>query len=158
MPILNNPPFKFESVFNFEDLEESVTLRRGEIEIVVDNNAYKTQGEVCVETIPSSGVYFYGVFQGVPLLSNASSLRFDGQLIDGFTVQNRANSEGKQTIKWRPRSGLVNGYGDKSTQMSYLIGHVFNFPEYTGTRCSGKKTSDGVRHAIFHVDLAYGQC
>jgi len=59
-------------------------------------------------------------------------------------------------LKWCPRSEPINGVGDESTQMSFLVFHLFNFVDLFGSRHSIQQAGSTM-HRIEHVDLICDQ-
>ena len=81
--------------------------------------------------------------------------------VKGFPIRHRWNIASPQLhIKWCPETEPLVGVGDKSTQITRMVFHLFNFVEFRGTRISSEKTetktettSTETEHGINHVDL-----
>lgn len=153
---------KLEPAFDFTASGLSLLIHQSQAEMFIDGNRYAGNGEVRLDLLPRANIYLYGYFQGVPL-QDAMEGRIGQKPISSFSINNhqiegfRLSSGGDATIqeyniKWCPKSEPINGIGDESTQMVWLVFHLFNFIDLIGTRRS-KEQSGTTIHAIEHLDL-----
>jgi hypothetical protein len=157
---------KLEPVFNFTNDESSILIHKGQAEVCINQNTYTGNGEVRLELLPRANIYLYGYFQGVPAKDSLSagfgksfgqteisSFSINGRKIEGFLLSPGGNMDAQEfNLKWCPRSEPINGVGDESTQMSFLIFHLFNFVDLFGSRNSTQQDGSTM-YRIEHVDL-----
>jgi hypothetical protein len=132
--------------------------------ILIDGNTYRGRGEVYLELLPRAYLSFYGYFQGFPVkdaacvLANLTAISFfsiNGHQIDGVPLSHGYDDESREfNVNWHPTSEPIYGVGDESSQMSFLVFHLFNFVDFSGARRSAQQ--NGLM-TIKHVDLIYGQ-
>jgi hypothetical protein len=104
----------------------------------------------------------YGYFKDIPAKdalesligqTNISSFSIGGHEIEGFKLSSGGDANSQEyNLKWCPKSEPINGIGDQSSQISYLVFHVLNFVDFSGTRRSIEQNGSS-RHAIEHLDL-----
>jgi hypothetical protein len=153
---------KIEPLFDFSTNESSILIYQSQAEISINQHTYTGSGEVRLELLPRTSIYFYGYFQGVPakdaldtrfMRSEISSFSLDNRQIEGSFLSIDGNVDSQEfNLKWLPRSQSICGVGDDSTQMSLLVFHLFNFDNVFGTRRSGQQEGS-IEHSIEHVDL-----
>jgi len=163
---MNTDMQKLEPSFDFTTDESSILIHQCQAEVCINQNTYTGNCEVRLELLPRANIYLYGCFQGVPAKDTSSaralsvsigqteiSFSINSRQIEGFPLSNGGDISSKGfNLKWCPRSKLINGVGDESTQMPLLMFHLFNFVDLFGTRRSTEQ-SGSTKHAIEHVDL-----
>ena len=159
---MNRAGHRLEPVFDFVAGESSVLLHQSQTEVCIDGNTYAGDGEVRLDLLPRANIHFYGQFKGVPPAdammlvtrqNTISSFSINGRQIEGFCLNIGGDATTQEmTVKWCPKSEPIIGVGDKSTQMTRVVFHLFNFVDLIGTRRSTEQSGTMV-HAIEHVDL-----
>jgi hypothetical protein len=157
---------KFEPSFDFSKNGSSTLLHQSQAEVCINQNTYTGNAEVRLELLPRANIYVYGYFQGVPATdamnvhigqNKISSFSLNNRQIEGFRLSTGGNAETQEfNLKWCPKSEPIDGIGDESTQMAFLVFHLFNFVDLFGTRRSTIQ-SGSTMHAIEHVDLSFDQ-
>lgn len=157
---------ELEPYFDFTTNEASKLLHQSRAEVCINQNTYTGNGEVRLELTPRSDVSVYGYFQGVPPKdameahigqTEISSFSLNNRQIEGFRISSGGNIDSKEfNLKWCPKSEPLNGIGDESTELAFLMFHLFNFVDLLGTRRSTKQSGSAM-HAIEHVDLIFSQ-
>jgi hypothetical protein len=161
---------KLEPVLNFTTDQSSIVIHKGQAEVCINQNTYTGDGEVRLELLPRANIYFYGYFKGVSPedslsaalgesfgRSGVSSFSINGRQIKGFLLDSGGNIDAQEfNLKWCPKSEPINGIGDESTQMSFLVFHLFNFIDLLGPRHSIEQV-DSTMYRIDHVDLVCDQ-
>jgi len=153
---------KLEPLFHFNTDESSFTIHQSQAEICINQITYTGAGDVRLELLPRASIHCYGYFKGVPVKDSLyvhsgqatiSSFSINGCQIEGFRLSSGGTSDLQEfNLKWCPKSEPINGIGNDSTQMTFLIFHLFNFIDLSGTRRSNER--DGATmHPIEHVDL-----
>src|SRR5208337_1620459 len=131
--------------------------------VCINQNTYTGDGEVRLELLPRANIYFYGYFKGVSPedslsaalgesfgRSGVSSFSINSRQIDGFLLNSGGNIDAQEfDLKWCPKSESINGIGDESTQISFLIFHLFNFIDLLGPRHSIEQV-DSTMYRIDH--------
>ena len=153
---------KLEPAFDFFTGESSFLLYQGRADVCIDQNTYIGDGEVRLDLLPQANIRLYGYLEGVPakdILDTSvgqkviSSFSINGYQVEGFRLSGGGDINSQEyNIKWRSKSETINGVGDESTQMIWLVFHLFNFVDLIGTRRSTEQNGTE-RHAIEHVDL-----
>jgi len=157
---------RLEPAFDFTDGESSVLIHRGQAEMYIDGNSYAGDGEVRLDLLPRSNIHLYGYFKGVPAQDamgasigqkTISSFSINSYQVEGFMISSGGDATKQEyNIKWCPKSEPINGVGDESTQMTWLVFHLFNFVDLIGTRRSTEQSEMGIQR-IEHVDLLCNQ-
>jgi hypothetical protein len=163
---MNTDMQKLEPVFNFTTDESSILIHKGKAEVCINQSTYTGNGEVRLELLPRANISFYGYFQGVPAKdalsasfgqTHVSSFSINGRQIEGFRLSSGGDVDSQEfNLKWCPRSEPIIGVGDESTQISFVVFHLFNFVDLLGTRHSIEQDGSTM-HRIEHVDLIYDQ-
>ena len=141
-------------------------IHKGKAEVCIDQNIYTGNGEVRLELLPRANIYIYGYFRGVPAKdalsaglgqTDVSSFSINGRQIEGFRLSSGGNIDSQEfNLKWCPKSEPIIGVGDESSQISFVVFHLFNFVDLLGTRHSIEHYGSTM-HRIEHVDLIYDQ-
>ena len=163
---MNTDMQKLEPVFDFTTDESSILIHKGKAEVCIDQNIYTGNGEVRLELSPRANIYIYGYFHGVPAKdalsaglgqTDVSSFSINGRQIEGFRLSSGGNIDSQEfNLKWCPKSEPIIGVGDESSQISFVVFHLFNFVDLLGTRHSIEHYGSTM-HRIEHVDLIYDQ-
>lgn len=153
---------KLEPVFDFKTNVSSILIHKSQADVCINKNTYIGEGEVRLELLPRANIFAYGYFQGVSdkdaLASSIgkdeiSSFSINSLQIDGFRLNSGGNIKlGEYNFKWCPKSEPIEIIGDASTEISFLIFHLFNFVDFHGTRHTIEKEGS-TQHRIEHVDL-----
>ena len=153
---------KLEPLFDFTTNESSTLIHQSQAEVCINQNTYIGNGEIRLELLPRAYIGAYGYFQGVPAkdaLGSAvgqnkiSSFSINNRQIEGFRLSSGGNSNTKEyNLKWCPKSEPINGVGNKSTKMTLLIFHLFNFVDLRGSRRTTEQSGSTIS-AVEHVDL-----
>lgn len=157
---------EIEPIFDFSTDESNILIHQSKAEISINQNAYMGNGEVRLELLPRSKIYAYGCFPNVPTedavsvffgQSPVSSFSINGCKIEGFQISSGVNNDSQEfNLKWCPSNEPIFAIGNKSTEMSLLVFHLFNFVDLIGTRRSLQQIGTG-KHGIKHVDLICDQ-
>ena len=153
---------KLEPLFDYKTNRSNMLIHKSNAEVCINGNTYHGEGEIRLELLPRADICAYGYFQGVSVRDSLgsslgqdkiSSFSINNRQIDGFHLSSGGNIDsGEYNLKWCPKSEPIVGIGDDSTQISYLIFHLFNFVDLNGTRQTVE--NDGSKnHRIEHVDL-----
>lgn len=160
----NTPHEKLEPAFDFSS-PKGVLLAQGEIEININGTKYTCGGEARLDLVPSPSIRFFASFDSgespdsLSFAGEPDSLHFNGTKINGFPLSYGGFSmtDGvfkSHPIKWSPSEEPVFAAGDDTTLMNRVVFHLFNFPEFIGTR--GSTEIDGsATCSIWHIDLEY---
>jgi len=153
---------KIEPLFDFFSDKSNILIHKSKADICINNNTYSGDGEVRLELLPKPGIYLYGYFHDIPVKdalgvhtgqTNISSFSIHGHEVEGFKLSSGGDVNSQEyNLKWCPRSEPVNVIGNESTQISYIIFHLFNFVDFIGTRRSREQKSSTI-HSIEHIDL-----
>jgi hypothetical protein len=156
----------FEPAFNFEDAETTVLLNEIHPQVSIDGISYTGNGEVHLALLPRASICLHGSFQGIPsdnLLMIAGGLKeipylsINNRQIEGFLVEVGGDLASEEmTFKWIPKSEPVDRMGDESTELKWVLFHLFNFTELMGTRRSSEQYGTRTQQ-IEHVDLSCGE-
>ena len=130
-------------VFDFETDESSTLIHKAQAEIYIDDHTYTGDGEIRLDLFPSAKILAYGYFKNISdrdALSpfsdpdKISSFSINGRKIEGFCLKPESNMNSKKSnklnLQWCPKSQPIEGIGDESTEMSYLVFHLFNFVNF----------------------------
>ena len=153
---------KIEPAFDFNTNESSMLIHQCQAKLCIDKSTYIGDCEVRLELVPRANIYLYGYFQGVPAKdagkvsigkTEISSFSIYSCQIEGFLLSSSGDTNSQEfNLKLCPRSEPIDVVGDQSTQISFLIFHLFNFVDLFGTRRSTQQSKSQM-HAIEHVDL-----
>ena len=123
-------------VLDFTDDEESAVLDRQNVELVTDSVRLPGNAEIKLDLVPVPGLYLHGVFDdprsalahmdGLSRPESISLFDADGQGIDGMSAGSTWSADGILKLKWRLLPEPVKVVGNDTTQMTYLVAHVFN--------------------------------
>ena len=158
---MNTDIHRLEPAFDFTANEASVLIHQSQAELCIDGNSHAGDGEVRLDLLPRANIHLYGYFQGVPaqdamgasIGQKTISFSVNDRQIEGFLISSGGDVNSQQyNIKWCPKSEPIIGVGDESTQMTWLVFHLFNFVDLIGTRRSTEQSGTTI-HAIEHVDL-----
>lgn len=152
---------ELEPLFDFNANTSSILIHKSRAEICIDKNTYVGDGEICLELLPRANIVAYGYFKNI-LIDNkdilfkedkVSSFSIDGRQIDGFILGSEFNiSSGEYHLKWCPNLEPIQGVGNDSTQISFLVFHLFNFPDFCGV--GHIKEKEGLtEYFVNHIDL-----
>lgn len=149
-----------DPVFDFMTDESDILIHSAPVEVRINQNIYTGRGEVRLILLPRANIYLYGYLKGVPandilssslLQTEISSFSLNSCQIEGFLSSSGGDINSQEfNLKWHPKSEPLNCIGDESTQMQYLIFHLYNFVELIGTRRSIEQNKS---YANEHVDL-----
>ncbi len=152
---------KTELIYDFQVKESSVLLHNYPVEVCIEKNFYKGNGEVRLELLPRAAIVFYAYLDNIPIYiklsagldpESISSFYINGRYIDGFPKRISETSDKRYMIKWCPKSEPIIGIGGESTQIAKLIFHLYNFVDFIGTRSSIEENGT-TKHRIEHIDL-----
>jgi hypothetical protein len=112
--------------------------------------------------LPKGCINIYGFFDNIPVKdaieshigqTNISSFSIGEREIEGFKLSSGGNATSREfNLKWCPKSEPIYGIGNESTEISYLIFHLFNFVDFSGSRISIEKNGSSDQK-IEHLDL-----
>ena len=111
--------------------------------------------------MPRAGIYIYVSIPEIFLLKEIETLTVTGKNIPGFASRTTfSSSEGKTKLVWCPKTDPVIGFGEKDTQITSVVFHIFNYKDFFGTRSSIEQTEKKLQmtkhlsqHSIGHLDL-----
>jgi hypothetical protein len=163
---MNTDKHILEPAFDFTASESSLLIHQSQAEMCIDGNRYAGNGEVRLDLLPRASIRLYGYFQGVPVQDamgahigqkSISSFSINSHQIEGFRLSSGGDATTQEyNLKWCPKSEPINGVGDESTQMIWLVFHLFNFVDLIGIRQSTEQSGTEM-HAIEHVDLVFNE-
>jgi hypothetical protein len=152
---------KLEPAFGFEANEPSLVLHKGLAKICIDGHTFIGEGEVRLDLLPQAGIHLYSCCPADEEAVKAhlsqkeiSSFSIDGLPIKGFMLSSDVDAHYR--VKWCPTPEPINGVGDETTKMTWLVFHLFNFVDLVGTRRSIEQIGS-TAHAIQHVDLVHNE-
>ena len=144
---------KIKPLLNFVD--SNSLIHKPKVTMHCKDNTYSGEGEVRLELKVRPGIYVYGFFSNIPELvkfSDITSFSLEGHTINGFPIKLSRKIQ-ETTIKWRC-SEPVNIIGNDSTQIEYIVFHLFNFVDFIGTHRSAEKKDSSIK-PIEHINLTY---
>jgi len=163
---MNTAIHRLEPAFDFTGRESSLLIHQSQAEMVIGGNRYAGKGEVRLDLLPRANIHIYGYFQNVPMQDAMgassrqkpiSSFSINNRRIEGFLISSGGNIDSQEyNIKWSPKSEPVIGVGDESTEMIWLVFHLFNFVGFFGTRRSTEERGTTI-HSIEHIDLVWDE-
>jgi len=153
---------KFEPLFDFFSDNSNILIHKSNADVCVNKTSYSGDGEVRLKLLPKASIYLYGYFHDVPVKdalesfmgqANISSFSINGQEIEDFKLSSGGDANSQEyNLKWCPKSKPINGIGNETTQISYLVFHLVNFVDFSGARKSIDQNGSS-SHAIEHMDL-----
>jgi hypothetical protein len=148
---------KLEPLIDFKTNTSSMLLHKSNAEVCINGNIYRGEGEIHLELLPRATICAYGSFQEISAKDseelNISSFKINNRKIDDFLLSPKINHDsGKQKLKWHVASEPIEGVGDKSSKISYIDFHLFNFVDFINSEVT--KENDGTKKDnIKYVDL-----
>lgn len=130
----------FKPAIDFPTSSDSVLLYNGESSYSVQNETMNGTAEVRLDFIPSPRTHIYGtynqvsakgIFESILGSHDSSILQLSGHKVPGFKVGGEGSStDNTLHIKWAPSSEPFQCEGTDKTQVSEVVFHLFNFPEF----------------------------
>ena len=144
--------------YDFGDPNEEVRLASAPAKVEVGEDIHKTTAEISLRLLPKPRLTFQAAFDTMLPSLTEGMLCLDGTYkvqIPVFATRVTTSSGAGSDAGWVPTQTPVIALGKKTTEMTRLVFHLFNFKDILGTRRSNAAVGDGVL-AIEHVDLAWG--
>ncbi len=139
--------------YTFQKPNESISLSHTKASVTYQGKIYEGDAEVRLELVPNAGIYIRTSLPSLPLSpSDFGVLTVGSNDVPGFVVWETVPINGKVDFVWCPREEPITGRGDRSTRITSVVFHLFNYEGLFGTRRSVEHVGNA-SHAIHHVDL-----
>ena len=110
-------------------------VARDTASFVVEDKTYTGSAEVRLDLLPRASIHVHIVCEGFPpVISNHTnscqlSLERLAVEMDGFLISSSFPTPQGGIVVWSPFSEPIVGIGEGSTEISYVIFHLFNFKD-----------------------------
>ena len=139
--------------YTFQKPNESISLSHTKASVTYQGKIYEGDAEVRLELVPNAGIHIRTSLPSLPLSpSDFGVLTVGSNDVPGFVVWETVPINGKVDFVWCPREEPITGRGDRSTRITSVVFHLFNYEGLFGTRRSVEHVGNA-SHAIHHVDL-----
>ncbi|MDR1959071.1 MAG: hypothetical protein LBQ54_08515 [Planctomycetaceae bacterium] len=154
--------FDFEPVFDFVSNNSSILLDKGTATLNVGDKRFDLNVETKLDLIPRPRIDLYVSFDTLGVYDAISTAAYyknercifqrNNEDIEVLLLNCPYEENSCWNVKCSPSSVPMFWKGKDDTKIDYLIFHLFNFPDFLGTRHSCKKHKNG-SCTIQHIDL-----
>lgn len=137
--------------YDFPKPNESILLTKMKVSVSIRGIVHNVDAEVLLRLLPDARIEIHGSLPRSLGLLDFNSVNISVKDIPGFIVRINIHSDGAKFI-WSPKSEPIIGIGTPSTELAYIVFHLFNYKPIMGTRRSSEKEGNSI-YAISHVDL-----
>ena len=145
-----------EPAYDFNVDVHSIQLYCGRVEICIDGSIYVGDGEVRLDFLPKASVNFYGHFHNVPFedrLKEISFFTINNIKVECLKLSGDLNLTSDEfNVKCCPKLEPINCIGNDSTQIKWILFHLFNFVDLIGNRKTVEQ-SEEKGYLIQRMDL-----